>query len=218
MAKKLWIEEFGAVEYAEMHTENGYSWEDKTNDPYAWSIYGERVLDYWFVLGKIRNLLWLSLNPNYPTIDFSGWSNLTENQQRSLANTPYIPPSLRLLFYSPEKDLENGIMLLEKSYGIEGSVKKKGRLGVVERMRQHVFLNYVWQYQMALDTSIQFGEDTYQFLGTFEMFSSRKFYQWLTNEVGSVYENNGFMQKTYLPTTQLMEQLKNELLIIFNGE
>ena len=119
MAKKLWIEQYGAVEYAEAHIDNGNTWEDKTNDPYAWSIYGELVLDYWFVLGKIRNLVFLKMNPNYPIIDFSGWGTLTENEKRSVTNTPYIPPSLRLQFYTPEEDWNNGKLLLEKSYGIQ---------------------------------------------------------------------------------------------------
>lgn len=217
--KKLWIEniENPAVVYQETAPVNENEWVDKTNDAYAWSIYGEQVIDYWFVLGKIRNLTFLKMNPNYPTIDFSGWGTLTENEQRSVANTPYVPPSLRLLYYSPEEDWKNGIKLLEKSYGVQ-EIEKKGRLLVVEKMRQWVFMNYVWQYQMQLETSIQFGEDTGQLLDWFERFSSRKFYQWLTNEVGTEYENNGFMNKTYLPTQAGMEQLRDELLIIFNGE
>lgn len=218
MSKKLWIEQYGAVEYSETHSENGNTWEDKTNDAITWDLYGERVLDYWFVIGKIKNLLFLTVNPNYPILDESGWGNLTPEQKKVWAKLPYCSPTKRRTIYSIEEDYQNGINLIRKTYGLSDTGRTKGRLGVVERMRTHVYMKYVWEWQMSLDTSIKFGEDTYQFLGTFEMFSSRKFYQWLTNEVGSAYELNGFMQQNYLPTTQLMEQLKNELLIIFNGE
>jgi len=42
-----------------------------------WEIYGDKVIDYIFWRYEIQVLLTPIVNPNYPTIDFSGWSALT---------------------------------------------------------------------------------------------------------------------------------------------
>lgn len=217
--KKLWlenIENLPSVVYQETTPNENFI--DKTNDATIWDLYGERVLDYWFVIGKIRDLLFFRINPNYPTMDESGWNTLTENEKKVIAKLAYVSRAKRLTVYSEIEDYQNGINLIRKTYGLTETARNKGRLGVVERMRQHVFMEYVWKNLMSLETSIQFGEDTVGMLDAFERFSSRKFYQWLTNEIGSAYEFNGFMQKNYLSTSGGMEQLKNELLTIFNGE
>lgn len=219
MAKKLWIENIEnlpAVVYQEESP--GEGWLDKTNDPVAWDQYGERILDYIFVLPKIINILLPKANLNYPIIDFTGWGTLTTDEKKVFSKTVvYVPYPLRVPdVFSDEQDIQNAINLLVKTYGIEKdfyNVSLKGRRGIVERMRQHVFLNYVRKGLLSLDVSKDFGKDTVNHLSNFERFSHNDFINWLTNKVGTPFETDGFQQRPYYS-----EQLKNELLTIYNGE
>lgn len=186
-----------------------------------WETYGEHLTDYLFVLPEIVKILIVLANPNYPTIDFTGWGNLTQSQKEVFCRTVvYVPYSLRMTVFTDEQDIEHSISLLVKSYGIDReyfSGNLKGRKGVVERMRQHVFLNWVRKGLMPLEGSKQFGEDSIDLLNNFREFSSTKFIKWLTNAVGSAFENDGFMQKDYLESQEDMETLRDELIAIYNG-
>lgn len=211
--KKLWIENISnlpSVLYQE-ETPSG-DFLDKTNDIISWDKYGEIVVDYIFVLKKIRELSVLMLNPNYPTIDFSGWVNLTTELKKVISKYLLVPYNLRLQVFNDEEDLFNTKTLLTKSYGIQNA-NFKGRLALVEKMRNYVFINYVRKSLMSLESSKQFGADTLLLLDEFERFSTNNFYYWLNNEIGTIYEVNGFAQKSYYNET-----LKNELISIYNGE
>jgi hypothetical protein len=217
MAKKLWIEnvELPAASYSE--TAPDESWVDKSGDAVAWEKYGEQVLDYIFVLPKIVSILIIKANPSYPTIDFSGWGNLTQEEKETFCRTVlYVPYALRMSVFSDEQDIEHAKLLLIKTYGIDDGYLKgqyKGRRGIVERMRQHVFLNYVRKDLLSLDVSKDFGKDTATHLFNYERFSHNDFINWLTNKAGTPFENDGFAQKSYYT-----EQLKTELLTIYSGE
>jgi hypothetical protein len=215
MAKKLLIENISnpAILYQE-DLVDGYT--DSTSDAVAWETYGEKVLDYIFVLPKIVTILIVKANPSYPTIDFTGWGTLTQAEKETFCRTVlYVPYALRMTIFSDEQDIEHAKKLLVKTYGIDEEYtqgKYKGRRGIVERMRQHVFLNYVRKGLLTLDTSKDFGKDTVQHLANYERFSHNDFIYWLTNAVGTEFETDGFAEKSYYTL-----DLKTELLNIYNG-
>lgn len=66
---------------------------------------------------------------------------------------------------------------------------------------------------MTIEASKQFGKDVNTMLTNFERFQDYDFINWLTNAVGTPFENDGFEQKTDYYSLDL----KNDLLKIYNG-
>jgi hypothetical protein len=83
-------------------------------------------------------------------------------------------------------------------------------------MRQHVGSGYLRKDLMTYTNSKLFGRNAHLYIEWYIKYADYSFYNWLTNAVGTEFENDGFAQKTYLSTTELMTQLKDELLVIYN--
>ena len=65
---------------------------------------------------------------------------------------------------------------------------------------------------ITLAQTQDFYTHVYEFIIWFNQAKKPDFKQWLTNEVGSPYENNGFAQTAYYSV-----QMKDDLMLIYNG-
>ena len=169
-----------------------------------WEIYGDKVIDYIFWRYEIQVLLTPIVNPNYPTIDFSGWSALTTSEKTIMAKHILAPKALRRTIFTAKEDLENWTNLLERTKG--------DRERLIEKMRKATS-NMVLEETLSMADTQAFFRDVYLMIEYYINAADPIFKQWLTNEVGSAYENDGFAQKSYYSST-----LKDELVLIYNGE
>jgi hypothetical protein len=213
MAKKLWIENISipAILYQEDTPSGDYL--DKTNDAVYWDLYGMQVMDYIFVRDNINNLLFPICNPNYPpTIDFSGWNNLTAAQKEIMARYVLAPYALRLTIYTDQEDKNHWQSLIQVTQGLQNNnYLFTGRAMIIEKMRSCV-ADKVRIETFSMAESQIFFKDVFDFTEWYIRAACPDFKQWLTNEIGSPYENDGFAQKSYYS-----EALKNSLMDIYNG-
>jgi hypothetical protein len=211
--KKLLVEniELPAILYQE-DTPTG-DWLDKSSDAVAWDIHGEKVIDYIFARDKINEILFIKANPNYPTIDFSGFFSLLSAEERLVMCKHVLAPyALRTMVVSEEQDYINWETLLYKTQGTESPKNPyTGRALIIEKMRRYV-AHKVRKEEIAMATSQQFLKDVFMFIEWYTRAACPDFKQWLTNEVGSAYELDGFAQKSYYTA-----DLKNELMEIYNN-
>lgn len=214
MAKKLWIENIASPAALWQEADPGASWLDKTNDAASWDTYGYLVVDYLFYRDHINNILFPICNPNYPpTIDFSGWSNLTATQKEIMARYVLCPYALRLTIYSDAEDEQNWFLLIQITQGLDNQNNPfTGRALLIENMRKLV-ANKVRKEEMTMATSQEFFKDVFDMTEWYIRAAAPDFKQWITNEAGSPYENAGFAQESYYTVA-----LKDELMFIYNGE
>lgn len=213
MAKKLWIENNSIPAVLWQEEQPTGDWLDKTNDAESWDLYGKYVMDYLFYRDKINTILFAKANPNLPTIDFSGFFTvLTANERLLMCKYVLAPYALRTAVVSDEIDYQNWDILLEITQGLETNDKKyTGRALLIEKMRRHV-AHKVRKELMTMADSQSFYKDCGGLTTWYIRAACPDFKQWITNEVGSAYENDGFAQKTYYSET-----LMNELMSIYNG-
>ena len=114
-----------------------------------------------------------------------------------------IPYNIRLQIVDNETDMENWATLLEYT--------KQSRQACIEAMRKHVG-QYIRTGDLSLAETQSFFKDVRVHIQLFNDTNAPDFKQWLTNEVGSPYENDGFAQKSYFSSGLLAE-----LLDIYNG-
>lgn len=114
-----------------------------------------------------------------------------------------IPYNIRLQIISEETDMEHWAELLQYT--------KESRQTCVEAMRKHVG-QYIRTGDLTLAQTQAFFKDVRVHIQLFNDTNAPDFKQWLTNEVGSPYENDGFAQKSYFSSGLLAE-----LLDIYNG-
>ena len=144
------------------------------------------------------------------------YNTLSDNEKFIGARMFFIPYSLRVSnIFSDYQDLLNWQELVVKTQGTPVE-QYEGRALVAEKMRQLVGSNYVRKDVMTYANSKTFGRDVHLMVEHFTKYSDAKFYFWLTNAVGTEFETNGFMQKSYVATNELMEQLRDELIAIYN--
>lgn len=178
-----------------------------------WDKYGKYFTDYLFYRDAINIILITKANPNSPTIDFSGWGTLTSSEQEIMSRYVLCPYALRLTVFTEAEDKENWKSLVQITQGLESpSTPFTGRALVVEKMRG-LIADKVRVEQMTMATSQQFFKDVFELTEWYMRAACPDFKLWLTNEVGSPYENDGFEQKVYWS-----QQLEDELMDIYNGE
>lgn len=114
-----------------------------------------------------------------------------------------IPYSIRTQLITDDQDKENWATLLEYT--------KQSRCTCVEAMRVKAG-QYIRVGMLTLVQTQQFFKDVDRYVQWFERANAPDLKLWLTNEVGSAYENDGFAQKEYFSTT-----LRDELITIYNG-
>jgi hypothetical protein len=187
---------------------SGYTEKTSIED---WYKYGNEVLGAFFGFNyltwrtEIFNLI-IGIVGN----DYTNWNNLN-NEQKSIAIDLILAPySLRVPTISDEQDLKNWNELIVISQGLPVS-KYEGRAKIIEKMREAVS-NELRTETMSKEDADLFYKDTFDLISYFQASNSPDFKQWLTNEVGTPYENNGFAQKIYYSITR-----KNYLLSIYQG-
>jgi len=176
-----------------------------------WHQYGGEVLDAFFGFNyltwrtQIFNLVIGIVNP-----DYSNWIGLNANQKTIAINLILAPYVLRVPTISDELDLKNWNDLIVTSQGLPVS-KYGGRAKIVEEMREA--FGEELRVETITKTDIDlFYSATSQLLQYYIASNSPEFKQWLTNEVGSPFENNGFAQEIYYTIAR-----KDYLLSIYQG-
>lgn len=205
MAKKLWIEniENPAVVWAEAQPNADFI--DKTADVLLWDKYGKQVLD----LDRYRYEM---KAPFYAIVGaaLQNWATTSAEIKAIGAKYFLIPYNLRLTLISDAQDKENWNLLVKLTQGYP-SDNCVGRAKTFEVMRECVS-DGVRTETMTMTNSQQMLKDIGQMGDWYIKSNSPDFKQWLTNEVGSPYQNAGFEQKTYYSLA-----LKDKLYDIYNG-
>ena len=137
--------------------------------------------------------------------NLSTYSSLTAEQKVIGAKCFFVPIGYRVTngTVTEAEDKSNWLNILSKS--------KESRLVCIEAMRVHVG-ELIRTGGLTLVQTQQFFKDVRIMITNFEQANDPDFKLWLTNEVGSAYELDGFAQKTYYST-----QLGTDLLAIYNG-
>ncbi len=115
-----------------------------------------------------------------------------------------VPYQVRTQIISDAQDAINWDFLLTKT--------KESRMSCVEAMRIKVG-QYMRLGIITLEQTQDFYTSVYQLIIWFDQTNKPDFKQWISNEVGSPYELNGFAQKPYYT-----EQIKDDLMEIYNGK
>jgi len=211
---KLWIENTSnypsvicsSLDYSTTHT-------DKTTDVISWDKYGLDVLQYLHVRRKIQPLIIAkcSSNPLDSNTYFDNWTNgLTLEEKKIACNWIIAPYSLRITINSDADDLSLWTILVEKSKGFNILKDTEGRAYIIEEMRMRVSENLrkdLWTFA----TSNQFYYDTKDHIMAYMFANTTDLIDWISNKVGSLYENNGFAQTSYYDAT-----LQTDLIKIYN--
>jgi hypothetical protein len=136
---------------------------------------------------------------------FANWNNLTSNEKECVARHILAPYGLRVpAVFSDQDDTVNTDSLLDKTL--------IDRQNTIEKMRRSVFVQKVRTGQMTLASSQAFAKDTKALFDLYILSNDPSFKQWLTNAVGSPYENDGFEQKAYWT-----QELEDELVYIYDN-
>lgn len=204
--KKLWVENIEnnkAIVWGE--NAPNIDFEDKTDDLISWDLYGKKVLD----LDRYRYEM---KAPFYALAGNSleNWASLSAEVKEIGARMFFIPYALRLTVVTEEQDYANWEELIEKTQGTP-TQNYIGRAKTFDVMRE-IVAHRVRKELMSMSDSQQMLKDVGLMADQFIRANSPDFKQWLTNEVGSPYELNGFEQTSYYNFT-----LKNELYDAYNG-
>lgn len=204
--KKLWVENIPnlpAVVWAEQAPNQDFA--DKTNDIIAWDLYGKKVLD----LDRYRYEM---KAPFYAEAGgaLQNWATLSVEKKLIGAKYFFVPYALRITVITDAEDEANWTQLVEETQGTPVQIYR-GRAKTFDEMRKRV-AQYVRKEQMSMTNSQQMLKDVGLMVEWYIHSNSPDFKQWLTNEVGSPYEADGFAQKPYYSLA-----LKNELYDIYNG-
>lgn len=135
--------------------------------------------------------------------DLSQYATLTDEEKRIGAECFLIPYAFRMQIWSEDEDNQYWSVLLSKTQFTRKITIEAMRKAVGDRIRLGSLT--------LLQTQV-FDKDTSNMISWLERSDARDFYQWLTNEVGSAYENDGFAQKSYFS-----QSLKDELMGIYSG-
>ena len=143
--------------------------------------------------------------------DFSTWNNLSTPEKEIASDLILAPYTLRTSVVSDTIDKKNWNVLVTTSQGTPVETYT-GRAKVVEKMREAVS-EELRVDSMTKDDADKFFTDVSAMIDTYKGANTPDFKQWLTNEVGSPYENDGFAQKTYYSQAR-----EDYLLEIYNGQ
>jgi hypothetical protein len=135
----------------------------------------------------------------------TNYLSLTNKQRIIAAKYFLVPYQLRVNIgiFTDAQDKDNWKYLLQQT--------KQSREDCVEAMRLQVG-EYIRTGTMTLAQTQQFYKDIYSFVIWFEQSNLPDLKQWISNEVGSPYETNGFVQTSYFNST-----LRDQLMAIYNG-
>jgi hypothetical protein len=146
----------------------------------------------------IKPLFYASVGPN-----FQNYANLTQEEKLIGGLCFFSPYALRIQLWSDEEDKQVWMNVITET--------KRTRMRTVEAMRKNIAEDIRVGTLTLLQTQM-FDKDTSDMIAWYERSDARDFYQWLTNEVGSPYENDGYAQTSYY-----IVALRDSLVSIYNG-
>jgi len=187
---------------------SGYTEKSSIED---WYNYGGEVLSAFFGFNYLTWRIIISdlvIGIVGPT--FANWNNLNANQKTIAIELILAPYALRVPTISDEQDSKNWLNLMITSQGIPVS-KFLGRAKIVEEMREAVG-NELRVETITKQETDDFYQTTQPYLKQFIASNSPRFKNWLTNKVGTPFENNGFAQEIYYSIAR-----KDYLLQIYQG-
>lgn len=204
--KKLWIENI-ELHPAVIWSENAPNQDfiDKTTDVVAWDLYGCNILD----LDRYRYEMKAHFF-NLAGLQLQNWASLDNEIKIIGAKYFFVPYQKRLEVLTEEQDYSNWENLVEKTQGTPTQIYI-GRAKTFDEMRRCVS-HRVRKEIMPMGDSQQMLKDVGLMVDWFIRANAPEFKQWLTNEVGTPYENDGFSQKNYYNL-----DLKEKLYDIYNG-
>lgn len=178
----------------------------------SWFKYGK------FALYKFKGFNYITWRKQIQSLiiqkvnqDYSNWNLGLSDKEKDIAIELVLAPySLRVSYISDEQDKINWINLIQITQGIDVN-NFVGRAKVIEKMRELVGDELRIETMSKSDIDL-FYKDTYLMLQYYISSNSNDFKNWLNNEIGSIYELDGFKQKSYYS-----EERKIYLLNIANG-
>ena len=199
--------------------DNGFQQYDPRDLDYTnileWDRYWQYTgKNYKWTQSKIKNLVLGIVNT-----DFSNWGALNDDEKRIASKWMVAPKVLRLQNHTEDEDKKHWRDLIIKSEGVD--VKSlEGRARIYEEMRICVSHKLRLE-EMSMEDSQDFYRTCRDMVQDYIAVSHPAFKQWLTNEVGSIYETvdpnsippkiGGFAQKSYFS-----QSLLDELMAIYN--
>lgn len=181
---------------------NGFT--DKVNDIFILDKYGESKIGFKRTRDLIKARVILDVNPNYPTIDFSGWAAYSQDKKDIAIRWVVSPYSLRIAVISDTQDSVNWGIVVDKT--------KKGRADIVEIMR--ILVSEEFRKEVLVKDDLDdFWVTVESLMNSYIGANTIDFNNWIVNKIGSNYENDGFEQKSYWSQT-----LEDGLMGIYNGE
>lgn len=202
---KLWIEDSETIPAtAYQDTSPAGSWTDYSNNIIKWDCYGLEVLQFMHARRHISTLIAVK------TAMFTNWNALTSEEKDIACKWVAAPYALRMLVVSDSDDRDNYINLIRKLRGVPFT-EYEGREHIIELMRERVADQK--RVETWGDTELNaFYYDTASHIDAFTFANTKDLIQWITNEVGSDYENAGFADESYYDAT-----LKTDLEDIYNA-
>ena len=177
---------------------------DKVGDILVLDKSGESKIGFKRTRDLIKTRVILDVNPNYPTIDFSGWGTYPEDKKDIAIRWVIAPYSLRIADISDSQDSINWGIVVDKT--------KSGRAEIVEVMRVMVSEEFRKDV-LTKDDLDDFWVTVETLMIAYVGANTVDFNDWLINKIGSAYQNNGFEQKSYWS-----QALEDDLMFIYNGE
>lgn len=205
--KKLWVENnenLPAVVWSETQPQTG-DFLDRTNDLISWDKYGKYVLDFERYRYEMKAPFYGEAG-----IQLENWGLLSAEKKLIGAKYFFVPYQLRLTVLNDQQDFDNWESLLFETQGLPVQ-RYVGRARTFDEMRRCV-AHMVRTEQMTMESSQDMLKSVGLMSDWFIRANAPDLKQWITNEVGSVYENNGFAQKNYFNAA-----LRDKLYDIYNG-
>ena len=188
---------------------------DATSDLIEWEKHYQRLkINYYHFLKIVQGVLIPKCNPNYPTLDYSGIDNLSDEEKRIGTKYHALPYSFRVLTTGSHQvsDGQDSINFRNLLY-----LSKYARAEIVELMREKVG-DRMRTGVITLTASQKFFRDSNNMLQYYENTSDPEFKVWLLgtdDSLNSGYDHSstGFSSKDYY-----VETIKNDLEEIITGE
>jgi hypothetical protein len=206
MAKKLWVEERSqpAVLWQEATPPVvDVNWLDETSNPVAWNNYGSRVMPYIFWRYKMEVILVPMANPNYPTMDWSGFDGLSL-EYRTLISEHFLglcPKVHRRTIFTQEEDIKNWNRLI--------ATTKPDRANLIEKMRA-VTSDEVAEETLTMALSQSFFKDVCDAILWYIEAADPSFVLFINNQLA--LGGGLFNTKSYWS-----QELNDKLIATYNG-
>lgn len=204
---KLWIEDnevIPAVVYQTIDPSIGANtYSEATIE--QWAQYGESQLQFMHTRSNIQVLVATK------SAMFTNWGALTSEEQIIAVQWICAPYALRVPFITDNEDKENWNYMVQKLRGVGTIDTLEGREYISELLRERVsdeVRREVWDN----DTSNSFYYDTERLLGAYRFANAQDLIAWISNKVGTPFENDGFAEKSYYTN-----DLKEDLVLIYNS-